>query len=298
MQAAVTYCGTLYGSDTSTMSRLLAEFRAEEAGTGAATTGEAVDDLITAMRNTTAQFRAETGSVMTRWNGDGKNLGQAVAAARDGNPYILARKDAYWQARTTGDLAGFDAWVQDGEKTLATLDAAGYDTKPARRDLDVFIAKRPDLQAALNAKSEDNVRSAGAVLLGLSQKYVSDISAVQATVPDNARFRFYVEQGYRAVEQADRANNALYPILIDIGEPETVLAQAKTDLGATNKVLGTGNLGAAKTPMRLVQKDFTDLAQAYRDVAHSTSLPADLAAELNTLAIRLDETASQMGASL
>jgi hypothetical protein len=70
------------------------------------------------------------------------------------------------------------------------------------------------------------------------------------------------------------------------------------DIAASRKILDTGNLGAARTEMVHVQKDLVDLAQAYRDVAHSAALPAELTAELDTMALRLDDAADQMGAAL
>jgi hypothetical protein len=298
MQAAVAYCTTLYGSDTANMSLLLAEFKAEEALVPSAATGQELDSLIADMRNTTGEFRTVTYAVMTRGQGNWDTLGLQMAAAKENNPYLLGKKDAYWSVRKATQLAAFDAWVQDGQQKLDLLNARGYDTAAAQRALDVFSSRRPDVQAALETKNEIAVDAINLQVRPLSDQFVLEVAGTQEQVPGNVQLQFYIDQGYRAVELADQVNLALVPVLIDIGEPDPVLARTKTDLASSRKVLSTGNLGAAKTPLRLVQKDLTDLAQAYRDVAHSAALPPGLSAELNTLALRLDDAAGQMGDAL
>jgi len=298
MNAAVTYCGTLYGSDTTTMNRLLSEFRAEEARIPETSTPKEVDALIAEMRNTTAQFRSETYAVMTKGQGKWDALSSQIFLVKENNPYLLEKKEYYWAVRTADQLAAFDAWVQDGQQHLDMLKAGGYDTTSAQRALDVFSSKRPDVKAALTQKTELAVNSVYQQIRPLSLDFGQKLEDVQGQVPDTTRFLFFIEQADRAVGKADTVNNALLPILLDIGSAETVLSKTKNDLKEARKLLGTGNLGNTKTPLRLVKKDLTDLAQAYRDIVHTAALTPDLSMELNTLAIRLDNTADQMGAVL
>lgn len=72
------------------------------------------------------------------------------------------------------------------------------------------------------------------------------------------------------------------------------MKKTKNDLSNAQRMLNTGSLEDTKTPLRLVQKDLTDLAQIYRDIASTMDLGKDLNSELNTLALRLDNTADQM----
>ena len=298
MNTAVTYCGTLYGSDTSGMSRLLAEFRAEEARIPEAATEPEVDALIAEMRNTTGQFQAATWTVMTKGQGKWDALAVQIADAKENNPYILEKKDTYWEVRKAGQLADFDAWVNNGQQILDTLKAGGYDTTSAQRALDVFSSKRPDVQAALTAKSDLAVQSVNLQILPLSAEFNTKLALVQAQVPDSVRLRFFIDQADRAVGLAETINADLVPVMLNIGDAEPVLSTTKTDINTAKKILATGNLEAAKVPLKLVQKDLTDLAQAYRDTRISVSLPADLSAELETLVIRLQNTADQMGDAL
>ena len=294
MNAAVTYCSTLYGVDTSAMSRLLAEFRKEEARIPDTGTGKEVDMLIADMRNTTTQFRDEAASVMVKGQGKWDVVESQILDVKDNNPYISQKKENYWAVRTTAQLAAFDTWVQEAQQRLDTLKAGGYDTTTAQRALDVFSSKRPDVKAAFATKTETAVRSVNLQTQPLSMDFIQKLEASQEQVPDSTRFQFFIDQGNRAVGLADQANSDLVPIILDIGSAETILAKTKTDLASAQRLLNTGNLATTKTPLRLVQKDMSDLAQSYRDIASTADLPKDLSAELNALALRLDNTADQM----
>lgn len=298
MNAAVPYAATLYGADTSSLNRILAEFRAEEAGIPATSTRADLATLIGRMRTTTAQFNTELSTIMTTKQGDYSALGRQIAAAKLNNMYILARKDAYWNVRKTDQLADFDAWVSEGQQSLDTLKARGYDTAAAQRALDSFSTKRTDVQAALTSRSDATVDAANQQIAPLSESFVTKLIAIEEQVPDSGRWSYFIDQGDRAVAEADRINIALTPILIDIGDADRVLAKTKTDLNTARRILNTGNLDATRTPLKLVQKDLADLALAYRDIRNTASLPGNLSGELNTMALRLDETSNAMGAAL
>jgi len=298
MNAAVTYCSTLYGADTSGMSALLAQFREKEALIPSAVTDEEVDALVAGMKNTTSLFRDETFVVVTKGQGKWEDLNVQVLAAKENNPYILNKQEAYWAVRKANHLADFDAWVKDGQQKLDTLKARGYDTTAAQRALDVFASKRPAVEAALTSKTEIAILTVSPQVLSLSEDFVRNLAVAQEQVPDSMRLKLLLDQADRAVVLADKVNTDLVPYLLDIGDADPVLSKTKTDITASRKVLDTGNLGATRTEMVHVQKDLVDLAQAYRDVAHSAALPEEFTAELNTMALRLDDAADQMGAAL
>lgn len=298
MNAAVAYASTLYGADTTGLARLLADFEAEEARIPAAATRADLAALIAEMRSTTAQFTTELGGMMSAKQGNYDALGRQVAAAKLDNPYIQKEKDTYWNVRRAGQLADFDSWVAEGQQSLDTLKSRGYDTATAQRALDVFFAKRPDVQAALSSRSDTAIDAVNRQIEPLSEDFIAKLIVIEEQVPDSGRWRYFIDQGDRAVGEADRINRALTPILIDIGDADPVLSKTKTDLATARRVLSTGNLEATKVPLKLVQKDFTDLALAYRTIRNTAALPGNLSNELNTMALRLDETAGTMGAAL
>lgn len=298
MNAAITYCTTLYGADTAGLSRLLAEFEAEEARVPAAATRANLAALIVEMRSTTAQFTTELSDIMSAKQGNYDALGRQVSAVKLDNPYIQAQKDNYWNVRKAGQLADFDAWVAEGQQSLDTLKLQGYDTTTAQRALDVFSAKRPDVQAALTSRSDTAIDTVNRQIEPLSEDFIAKLIVIEEQVPDSGRWSYFIDQGYRAVAEADQINRALTPVLIDIGDADPVLAKTKTDLKTAQRVLSTGNLEATKDPLKLVQKDLTDLAMAYRDIRNTAALPGNLSDELNTMVLRLDDTAGAMGAAL
>ena len=298
MTAAIPYCETLYGADTVGLNHLLSEFRAEEARIPSAATRADLNVLIADMRNTTTEFRTELDTIISTKQGKWTDLSRDIAAAKYNNPYIQAKKDTYWNVRRANQLADFDTWVLEGQQTLDSKKAQGYDITAAQRALDVFSAKRPDVATALNARSETAIESVNLATVPLSEAFIDQLLTLDTQVPDSGRWNHFIQQGDRVVAEADRINIALIPVILDIGDAEPVLAKTKTDLNTARVLLGSGNLEATKVPLKLVQKDFTDLALAYRDIRNSAALPGNLSTELNTMALRLDETAGEMGAAL
>ena len=298
MNAAIPYCETLYGADTSNLNAILTEFRAEEARIPSAVTRADLNSLIAQMRNTTTQFRTELATIISTKQGKWADLNRQITVAKFNNPYIQAKKDTYWNVRKTNQLADFDAWVAEAQQNLNTLKLQGYDITAAQRALDVFSSKRPDVVTALSAKSEPAIESSNQQVVPLSEAFIDQLIAMDAQVTDYGRWSYFIEQGDRAVAEADRINRALTPLLIDIGDAEPVLAKTKIDLRSARNVLSTGNLATTKVPLKLVQKDFTDLALAYRGIRSTAALPPNLSAELESMALRLDETAGEMGAAL
>jgi len=298
MKTAIGYVTPLYSTDTTNMSADLAAFQAEEARIPATSSDADLAKLIADMKNTTALFRGETLVQMTAGQGKWDELRLRASVATANSPYITEKQNAYWNIRTTGTLADFDAWAAESQQVLDGLKAKGYNTATPQRTLDVITARRPEIQSALVSRSEIAVGAIGQQILAQSQVFSGQVIAVQGQVPEDRQLQFLIDQGYRVVGRADTVNHDLTMILIDIGPADPALSKAKTDLAASQKILSTGNLQAAKTPLRLVQKDLVDLAQAYRDVAHSADLPPALTAELNSMAIRIDDTVDQMGAAL
>ncbi|PKG33803.1 hypothetical protein [Methanoregula sp.] len=291
---AVKYCDTLYGSDTTRMNRLLADFRKQETRIKDTATSTEVDALIEEMRNTTGQFTEEALSVMAKGQGKWDVLESQILDVKTNNPYILQKKEQYWTIRTKAQLAAFDTWVREGQERLDILKAQGYDTTTAQRSLDVFASRKPAVSAAFASKSETSIRSVNQQIQPLSQDFIQKLAEVQEQVPDTIRFQFFIDQGYRATALCDKANAELIPILLDIDDAEALVKKTKNDLTNAQRMLNTGSLQNTKTPLRLVQKDLSDLAQVYRDIASSMDLGTELNTELNTLALRLYNTADQM----
>lgn len=294
MNAAITYIHPLYSTSTARLNALLAEFREQETLIPAATSKNDLENITARMRTITAEFRNESRVQMEIGHGKPDLLSRQVGAATTNNPHIVEREQAYWSIRRTNQIRDFDAWVKDAQASLDILKLQGFDTSSAQRTLAVIGSKRPDLDAALAAKSEDRIATVNGVISPLTRQLGSQVQEAQAGVSEAERMQFFVEQGYRAVAQADQINNDLIVILLDIGPPETTLRQLKIDLASLDRMLATGNLGMAKTPFLHVKKDLKDLSMAYRDTANSASLPPDLTAAIRAMVITLDNAADQM----
>ena len=296
MDTAITYCTTLFGADTRTMSGLLTGFRSEESLIPSVTDAAGLDAITADLRSITSQFRNETIVQMTTGQGHWDVLNLQISLAKDKNPYITEKEDNYWNTRKTTLMGDFDAWVLQGQQALITLKKEGYDTTGAQRSLDLISFRRPDVLAALASRNEIAIQSINSKILEMSQQFGQQVNELQGEVSDNTSTGFFIEQGDRAVTRADAINYNLTVILLNIGPAETILAQTKKDLASATVLQNSGKFESAKTPLRLVKKDLTDLAEAYRDLEHSADLPPDLSATLDTMAGQLDTMAGQMGA--
>ncbi|PKL63666.1 MAG: hypothetical protein CVV32_12550 [Methanomicrobiales archaeon HGW-Methanomicrobiales-3] len=294
MNAAITYIFPLYSTDTARLNALLADYKEQEALIAPATSKRDLENITARLRVITAEFRNESNVQMEIGHGKPDLLSGQVGAATTSNPYIVEREQAYWSIRRTNQVRDFDAWVKESQASLDTLKTQGFDAAQAQRTLDVIGSKRPDLDAALAAKSGERIADINGEILPLTRQLGEQVQEAQAGVSETERMQFFVEQGYRAVAQADQINNDLIVILLDIGPPETSLRQLKIDLAAMDRMLKAGNPSLAKTPFLKVKKDLKDLSMAYRDTANSASLPPDLTAALRIMVITLDNAADQM----
>lgn len=295
MNAALTYVSTRYYTDTAYMSDLLAAFRDAEARIPAARTDADLDRIIADFRQITRLFRNDSQAQMVAGQGSWAEQNSQILKATANNPYIAEKKNLYWSTRTTGQLSDFDTWAKEAQAELNSLKTKGYDTTKAQRARDVTVAGRPDLKAALESRSEERVNAASEVILSLSMDYVSSVEETRHQVPDDTRIRFLLDQAERAVGKADQLNADTMVVILDIGAAEPSLSQLKEDIGATRLLLNAGRLESAKKNMPVIKKDFTDLAQAYRDIASRANLPPDLSRALGAMAVALDNSAGQMG---
>jgi hypothetical protein len=246
------------------------------------------------LRNVTRQFREETTVQMAKGQGKAGDLQGRLSAATAQNPYIEMNRKNYWDTRAATQSADFRNRLDHAQTFLNTLKTGGYDTAKAQRTLDVISSKQPELQAALEAKSDEKIRTVNGEIYDLSIQLTRQVRDSRGQVSKDKIILFFIEQGYRAVAQADKINNDLIMAILDIGPAEPILAKIKKDLYDTKSVLNSGRIEAAATSLQLVKKDFKDLALAYREIAHSANLPGNTADTLNSMALSLDDAADQM----
>lgn len=297
MNAALTYATTRYNTDTAKLADLLAGFRKAEAEIPAAATDADIDRLISDLRLLTREFRDELRGQMNTGQGSWAELNGQIALATSNNPYIAEKKNLYWSTRTRGQLSDFDSWAEESQAALDSLKAKGYDIAKAQRALDVTIAKRPELQAALESRDEDKAGDACAMLLPLSLDYTDRVAETEQQVPDDARIRFLLDQADRAAIKAEQLNADTTAVILDIGAADPALTRLENDIRATRLLLNAGRLETAKKNLIIIKKDFSDLAQGYRDIATSANLPPDLSGALRAMAVTLDNAADQTGGS-
>ncbi|MFA6225620.1 MAG: hypothetical protein WC620_05430 [Methanoregula sp.] len=140
MVASLTYVETLYGADPSTMTTLYSDFSKAESAIGSITSLPALDNQTSLMQDTVLAFNRETKNQINAHQGKTGDLQGQTGKAVNGNPYIAMKKDAYWATRSTHQLAAFDTWVIQIQKTLDTLQVQGFPVTGTQPYLDRFAS--------------------------------------------------------------------------------------------------------------------------------------------------------------
>jgi hypothetical protein len=294
MNAAINYVNTVYATNTANLTSLLSTYRTTEAQIPHAATLSALNNVTADLRTITEEFRNEMNNQMAI--GEGWNTGKLnsqLSAATNNNPYIQAKNDTYWNTLSEGQLGDFDADVQNAQTVIDTLDQDGYNTTDPQWTLHMIVAKRPDLKAALDLRDEYGIRSTLNDIFQLSQQLAQQVTDIQGQVPKNTKIQFLADQAGRAALRGDAINNDLKALLLDVGPEETTVSQMKTDIAGTRSMIESGNIDQASTSLILLKQDLTDLSQEYQNIADSANLPPDLAETMRSLAITLNNAATQ-----
>ncbi len=294
MKAAITYITPLYSTDPARLTAILAEFVGLEAEIPQVSSMDELNNLTRQLRAATVQFQTEASLQMAVGQGKRDELVQHIGAATANNPYIEQKEQAYWSTRRTSQLRDFDAWTAGVQSTLNALKAQGFDMSSAQWSLDVISAQRRNLDAALAVKSDAEIEAVNAVIFPRSIQLATEVKEAQAQVSEGERMRFLLDQGNRGVVRADQINNDVIMILLDIDEAEGALRSLKGNLATANRLLANDNLAAARTPYKLLRQDFHQLAMAYRELANTASLPADISTAMRQMVVTLEDSADQV----
>jgi len=294
MNAAITFVGILYSTDTTQMDRLYQEFLLEKQRIPTLTSKGDLDLQIISLLDVTTRFRNENLIQMANGKGKEADLKAALDAATKGNPYIENQKKTYWDLRANLQMKDFATRIRHARTVLNDLKSRGYDTDSAQRTLDVIASKEPVLRDALVLKSDLKVQSANDEIRDLSVLLADQADASQEQVPKDRKVQFLIDQANRATGVAEILNNELVILILNIGPAEPILAKTRIDLAATQHVLDSGRMDSAATSLLLVKQDFRDLAVAYRGVATSAAIPRTTADTLMAMSILLDNTADSM----
>jgi hypothetical protein len=294
MNAAITFIGILYSTDTTEMNRIYQDYRVKEQRISTIESKDDLDLLITDLREITIKFRNETGIQLVNGQGKQPDLKAALDDSIAGNPYIENKKKAYWDLRADLQMKDFTTRIKHARTVLSDLNGMGYDTAAAQRTLDVIASKEPILKEALGSKSDTKVQSANSEIHELSLQLTDQVGNLQEQIPKDQKIRFSLDQADRAIGVADSINHDLVILILNIGPAEPILATAKGDIRSTRLVLDSGRIDAAATSLLLVKKDFRDLAVAYRGVATSAPIPRTTADTLVTMSFLLDSAADSM----
>jgi hypothetical protein len=160
MNAAITFIGTLYSTDTTEMNRIYQDYRVTEKRISTITSKDDLKLLIQDLQEVTIRFRNETGIQLVNGQGKQPDLKVALDESIAGNPYIENKKKAYWDLRANLQMNDLTTRIKLARTVLNDLNAKGYDTAGAQRILDVIASKEPVLKDALVSKSDTNAQSA------------------------------------------------------------------------------------------------------------------------------------------
>ena len=295
MVASISYVETLYGEDTGTMTSLNSDFIKAKSSISSIASLPALDNHTSLMQRTALSFNRETKNQTNAHQGNIKELQEQIGKAVSANPYIAMKKDAYWNIRSTHQLAAFDTWVVQTQKTLDTLQAQGFTVTDTQPYLDRFASLKTDLKSSLDSKDFDRADTTTIRIRDRSLEISDRIVALQGQVSQDTTAEFRIDEADRVIARGDRINNQLVVQILDIGAAEPVLSKTKADVKLAHGALNIGQTGLVSTQLLLIKKDYRDLAGAYRDIAVSASLPEGMADVLKATSLSLEETADRIG---
>lgn len=295
MVATISYVETLYGADTGPLVSLHTNFSQTRSAIGSTSSLPALNNQTSLMQKTVLAFNRETINQTRAHQEKIADLRAQTGKAVTANPYITMRKDAYWSARSTRQLADFDAWVDQTQKTLDSLQAQGFSVTDTQPYLVRFTSLRADVKASLDAKDFDRMDATALRIRDRSAEITGRIAALQGEVSGDTTTSFRIAEADRVVARATRINRQLVEQILDIGAADPALFNLKTDVRVAHGALNGGQSGLVATQMTHIKKDYRDLAAAYRDIAVSSILPEGMADTLRATSLSLETASDQIG---
>ncbi|MDO9324959.1 MAG: hypothetical protein Q7T80_08405, partial [Methanoregula sp.] len=197
MVATISYIETLYGADTSTLTSLHANFSKDKSAIESLSSLPALNNQTSRMQKTALLFNRETINQTNAHQGKMGDLQAQTGRAVNGNPYITMKKDAYWTIRSTQQLANFDTWVLQTQKTLDTLQAQGFPVTDTQPYLDRFASLKADLKSSLDAKDFDRLDATALRIKDRSLEITGRIATLQGQVSQDTTAAFRIDEADR-----------------------------------------------------------------------------------------------------
>lgn len=300
MEAIIAYIDEISnGTGTSELTLLRDDFKDQTDEIETLTTHIALNEALRQLQQITADFRVEGRKQMSAYNGKYAELAIALKDALAENKETLDNlEDTYWETRKTNALEIFDLRVENAQTILDTLENLGYSTSEAQAKLDEITVKKSDLETALENRDNLEIYLVNVEILELSEELAEIVRDLQIEIPEDILITYWLDVGTRVVERIETIISEIENLGIDITELQAIHERAETDLEEAQDAFDARDLDGAIAALEDLKTDLIELREAYDALVVGGSLPADVAAEIETTSATLSETLEEMEMSL
>lgn len=300
MQAAIEYVSNISaGQGTAELYILLADLQEQQGKIQTLTTHVALNTALRQLQQITVDFRKELRTQMVAYQGKTLVLLNKIQTAIENNETMLsALEDTYWTIRQTNELWIFDTRITNAQTILNTLTSRGYNTTEAQTKLDEIQGQRSELEAAYQARNQNQIHSVNTQIITLSNELREIVRNLQIQIPQEKKVQYWIHVGERAVNRTATIISELETLGINVTSLQQIHTQAEADLAKATDAFDANDTQGAIDALHDLKGDFIALRDAYRELILKAMITGDEKTKVEQTNTALDDTINGIDTSI
>jgi len=265
MYAAIEYIHNISaGQGTAELDSLLTELQEQKGKIQTLTTHVALNTALRQLQQITSDFREELRNQMNAYQGKTLLLLHQIQTGVENNATMLSSlEDTYWTTRQTNELWIFDTRIENAQTILTTLTSRGYNTTESQAKLDEIQDERSELEAAYEARNQNQIHSVNMQILKLSNELREIVRNLQIQIPQEKIVQYWIRVGERAVNRTATIISEIEILGINVTSLQQIHSQAEVDLTKAKDAFNVNDMQGAIDALHELKADFIDLKDAF-----------------------------------
>jgi len=300
MQAAIEYVSNISaGQGTAELDILLADLQEQQGKIQTLTTHVALNTALRQLQQITVDFREELRTQMVAYQGKTLVLLNKIQTAIENNETMLsALEDTYWTIRQTNELWIFDTRITNAQTILNTLTSRGYNTTEAQTKLDEIQDQRSELEAAYQARNQNQIHSVNMQIITLSNELREIVRNLQIQIPQEKKVQYWIHVGERAVNRTATITSELETLGINVTSLQQIHTQAEADLAKATDAFDVNDTQGAIDALHDLKGDFIALRDAYHELILNAMITGGEKTKVEQTNTALDDTINGIDKSI
>ena len=292
MEAALEYISDISGGQgISTLEDLISDLQEQKEKIQTLTTHVALNTAILQFKQIIADFKEELHTQMDTYQGKILVLLNQIQTALESNATMLSTlEDSYWTIRQTNELWIFDYRVANAQTIINTLTSRGYNTTHAQAKLDEIQDKRSDLQAAYEARNQNQIHSVNLQIIALSKELRTIVKNLQIQIPQEKIIQYWIHVGERAVNRTATIISELETLGIDVIVLQQIHSQAEINLDSAKEAFNAIDMQGAIDALHELKANLANLKDAFYDLVINGKVTGNSKTLCEQTQIALDDT--------